>query len=287
MGNDGAAFFGSGGASAPTTLVEQAFEGSASRHLPWDSAVTVHKRLLCALSNAKKHILTKIGSGQTGTVEKETFLCLQGNRSALLLSRKIPMLQPGASVTLRFLWGYEPSSQPGLASSSTRDRLIAKYRAKRNLLQENAVAWKASGAQFTTAEPTLQWVGRELAWHNYMLRAGTTFDDFFGEFTVNQATGYLYEDGLNAAARDPLQHVLPLIATHPETARGVLRTTLKQMVKPDAWPQGFQRDLLPYSLMSHGLVWPDRERGPSDLDLWALLTAAEYVLETKDTAFLR
>jgi hypothetical protein len=218
---------------------------------------------------------------------KNTFLCLQGNRSALLLSRKIPMLQPGASVTLRFLWGYEPGSQPGLASSSTRDRLIAKYRAKRNLLQENAVAWKASGAQFTTAEPTLQWVGRELAWHNYMLRAGTTFDDFFGEFTVNQATGYLYEDGLNAAARDPLQHVLPLIATHPETARGVLRTTLKQMVKPDAWPQGFQRDLLPYSLMSHGLVWPDRERGPSDLDLWALLTAAEYVLETKDTAFLR
>ena len=48
MGNDGAAFFGSGGASAPTTLVEQAFEGSASRHLPWDSAVTVRKRLLCA-----------------------------------------------------------------------------------------------------------------------------------------------------------------------------------------------------------------------------------------------
>ena len=105
-------------------------------------------------------------------------------------------------------------------------------------------------------------------------------------FTVDQATGYLYADGLNAAARDPLQHVLPLIATHPETARGVIRTTLKQMVRPSSWPAGYQRDLLPYSLMSHGLVWPNRERGPSDLDLYALLTASEYVLETKDTAFL-
>jgi hypothetical protein len=135
-------------------------------------------------------------------------------------------------------------------------------------------------------QPSLAWVGRELAWHNYMLRAGTTFDDFFSEYTVNQATGYLYADGLNAAARDPLQHVLPLIATQPETARGVIRTTLKQMVRPSSWPAGYQRDLLPYSLMSHGLVWPDRERGPSDLDLYALLTASEYVLETKDTAFL-
>ena len=35
-------------------------------------------------------------------------------------------------------------------------------------------------------QPSLAWVGRELAWHNYMLRAGTTFDDFFSEHTVNQ-----------------------------------------------------------------------------------------------------
>ena len=186
---------------------------------------------------------------------------------------------------MRFLWGYlSPGQLPG--PSPSRDRLVEKYRAKADLKEENAKAWKAASLQFSTDEPSLGWVGRELSWHNYMLRAGTTYDDFFGEHTVNQATGYLYSAGLNAAARDPLQQVLPLIATHPDTVRGVIRTTLKQMVKPSSWPTRYQRDLLPYSLMSHGLVWPDRERGPSDLDLYALLTTSEYVLATKDVAFL-
>eukprot|EP01045_Picozoa_sp_COSAG04_P010657 COSAG04_NODE_658_length_11475_cov_3.480837_2_plen_791_part_00 len=247
VGNDAAAFFGAGGASAPSCLVDQATEPSAARGLPWNESVC-------------------------------------GDRSALLIARKIEGLGPGDSVTMRFLWGYEPGGKP--EQSSFRDRMLRKYGAATSIVEESAAAWRNSSLRFETDEPSLSWVGRELAWHNYMLRAGTTYDDFLDARMVNQATSYLYASGLNAAVRDPLQHVLPLIATEPATAKGVLLATLRQLVKPDTWPAGFQRDLLPYSLMSHGLVWPDRERGPSDLDLYVLLTASEYVLQTRDVSFL-
>jgi hypothetical protein len=240
VGNDAQQFFG-GDASAPRSLVEQAFEGSAQRKLPWNDTVT-------------------------------------GQHSALLVSRKLEMLEPGETVKLRFLWGYDVDG--------SRQRLVAKYRSRYELLKDNARAWRANTLHFQTDEPSLAWVGRELTWHDYMLRAATTYDDFFEERTVNQGN-YLYGGfGLNAAARDPLQHVLPLIATQPSTARGVILGTMKQMVTPRSWPKGYQQNLLPYALMSHGLVWPDKERGPSDLDLYALLTASEYVLQTKDVAFL-
>ena len=243
LGNDAAAFYGNGGASAPSALTQWALEGSASRGLPWNSSVT-------------------------------------GAHCALLLSRRIRGLFPGESRTLRFIWGYS-------ASSAEREALIAKYRvAPGDLLNQSSRAWRESSLRFTVTDPSMAWLGRELQWHNYMLRAGTTFDDFFGEKIINQATSYLYGDGLQAAARDPLQHLLPLIATAPDIARSVIRYTLKELVVPSSWPRGYQRDALPYSLMSHGLVWPNRERGPSDLDLYVLLAASEYVLQTKDTAFL-
>jgi hypothetical protein len=52
------------------------------------------------------------------------------------------------------------------------------------------------------------WEGREAAWHSYMLRAGLYFDDFSGAHTLNQNGNYLFISGENAAARDPLAHVL-------------------------------------------------------------------------------
>jgi hypothetical protein len=114
LGNDAAAFFGAGGRSAPTTLVEQAFEGSADRKLPWSLNVT-------------------------------------GDRSGLLLARRVRDLRPGASVTMRFLWGYEPGGRSG--PSPFRDRLVAKYRAAgRQLQQQNAALWHANGLRFETEE---------------------------------------------------------------------------------------------------------------------------------------
>ena len=129
---------------------------------------------------------------------------------------------------MRFLWGYlSPGSQPE-GQVASRERLVEKYRAKVDLRAENEKAWKMASLQFASDEPSLAWVGRELLWHNYMLRAGTTFDDFFGEYTINQASSYLYSAGLNAAARDPLQHVLPLIATRFLQTRILCRLRLNR-----------------------------------------------------------
>src|SRR5205807_10150981 len=76
------------------------------------------------------------------------------------------------------------------------------------------------------------------------------------------------------AARDPLQHALPLVYTEPDLALSVLRNTC-------AWagPDGD----LPYGLDGHKRPWTQVFR-PSDQNLWALWLAAEYAAATGDLA---
>ena len=187
--------------------------------------------------------------------------------SAFLLERQLA-LKPGESRTMYFLYGYLPQG-------FFVDALVAKYAADpASLWSRSSAQWKPNVPLFRT--PAHPWVERETLWSSYYLRSGVTYDNFFREHILSQGAGYQYQAGLQGAARDPLQHVLPLVFTDPKIVRQVLRYTLKEL-QPDG--------SIPYALVGNGVPMPCVYR-PSDLQLWVLWVASEYVLATRDREFL-
>ncbi|KAL6414294.1 hypothetical protein AUP68_00812 [Ilyonectria robusta] len=88
---------------------------------------------------------------------------------------------------------------------------------------------------------------------------------------------YVYVMGNNSSSRDPLQHALPLVYSDPQICKEVLRYTLK-MVRPDG--------SIPYGMVGHGMPMPTIMDDASDIPLFLLWLASEYVLATRDAAFL-
>ncbi len=191
------------------------------------------------------------------------------SKAALLLERSFDVA-PGASHTLTFLYGYLPEG-------FSLNALVAKYqRSVREVYAHTCQSWKQSGMRFAVAsEP---WVGRESTWNHYYLRSARTYDDFFGEHILNQNGLYQYTMGFQGAPRDPLQHAMPFLFSDPEILKGVLRYTLKE-VRDDG--------SLPYAIVGHGVVAPMLSDLASDLPLWLLWSVSEYVLASRDVAFLR
>ena len=191
-----------------------------------------------------------------------------GAYSALLLERKFE-LKPGESRTLTFLYGYLPSG-------FDLDSLAKKYRNSASIaLRDSCEQWKKKGLRFSTeAEP---WVEREVTWNHYYLRSGLTYDNFFHQHILSQASIYQYVMGFQGAARDPLQHALPFLFSDPEIVKEVLRYTLKE-VRPDG--------SIPYGIVGHGMSMPTASDNSSDMPLWLLWATSEYVLATRDRQFL-
>ena len=189
----------------------------------------------------------------------------RGPESAFLLERQLK-LKPGESRTLYFLYGYIPQG-------FTVDALVTKY------AHDPATLWSRSSAQWKPDQPLFRtpahpWIERETLWCSYYVRSGLTYDSFFREHILSQGAGYQYQAGIQCAARDPLQHVLPLIFTDPDFVRQVLRYTLKE-IQPDG--------SIPCGIVGNDVPMPCVYR-PSDLQLWV---ASEYVLATRDQDFLR
>ncbi|HEY1501797.1 MAG TPA: hypothetical protein VGF88_19640 [Acidobacteriaceae bacterium] len=194
-------------------------------------------------------------------------LSTSGPGSALLLERNLT-LRPGESRTLYFLYGYLPEG-------FSLERLVERHsKNPASLWSRSSSNWKSNGIRLSVdAEP---WAERETAWSSYYLRSEITYDSFFREHIVSQGAPYQYIAGLQGAARDPLQHVLPFIFTDPTIAREVIRYTLKE-IQPDG--------SIPYGIVGSGVPMPCLYR-PSDLELWLLWVASEYVLATRDKEFL-
>jgi len=191
-----------------------------------------------------------------------------GPGTALLLERKLS-LQPGGSRTLSFLYGY-------LVSGVALESMVTKYRETADhALADSSKQWKSRGLRFST--PDEPWVEREITWHHYYLRSGMTYDDFFHQHIISQGAIYQYVMGFQGAARDPLQHVLPFAFSDPDLVKEVLRYTLKQ-VRGDG--------SIPYGIVGHGMPMPTTSDNSSDMPLWLLWVASEYILATRDTGFL-
>ena len=176
-------------------------------------------------------------------------------------------LEPGQTVTLRYLYGTAHPDQVG--------SLVARYRAQSDPLAASGRAWATwlpradFGASFT-------WVARELAWDAYLLRSASVYEEVCGHHTITQGGYYQYQSGLNLGSRSWLHYLLPITYTAPELAREILRYSIGLQTQAS--------NQLPYG--TGPLCSLYNQLGVSDdLDFWLLLAAAEYGLASRDTAF--
>jgi hypothetical protein len=155
-----------------------------------------------------------------------------------------------------------------------------------------ALAARARAAQAPAAAPPAaagtparwaSWEGREAAWHSYMLRAALSFDDWSQQHTLNQAGNYLFVSGENAAARDPLAHVMPLSwggrSTEPYVV-GVANLTLLRQKRGATDAQGRPAGSIVWGFAAWGAPAAGGFNA-SDLELAALFTLAQHALATR------
>jgi hypothetical protein len=190
-----------------------------------------------------------------------------GSAGRHLFAFRTPVVvRPGGEVTLRFAYG--------LAHAAKVKRLVARWRAAPRPFPTSQRRWRAWLPRIRLGGGRL-WLSRELEWDAYLLRSDTTYEETCGHHIVSQGGYYQYSSGIQAAYRDPLQHILPLIYSAPGIAREAIR-----------YSAGEQRDgpgFLPYAV---GEMCKPVDLGTSaDLDLWLLLAASEYGLATRDFSF--
>ena len=190
------------------------------------------------------------------------------NSSCLALQRNLT-LQAGEQRTLYFLYGYLPEG-------ADANELVSQYQSQApTVWTDTSTAWSNSGLRFdTAAEP---WAARETIWNYYYVRSALTYDAFFNQHILSQGGYYQYVTGFQGAARDPLQHSLPLLFSDPQLMKEVLLYTLKE-VRADG--------SIPYAIVGNGTIMPTPLDNSSDLPMWLLWTVSEYVLATRDTDFL-
>lgn len=205
------------------------------------------------------------------------------------LSAKQPVapLAAGQSVTFSFLWAYDM-----VGTGADLQSYIDEYAplvAADTLVSTTVSSWLNVSFQFN-GSGVEDWATRETLWNSYMLLSGASVDDAFGERMLDQGTGYRYFFGFQGAPRDPAQHLLPAIYSSPWLSKSVLRYLVKMVQSPSVQVGnesiiGGPQFNLPYMAVNAyqlGYV----EVRPSDQEMYILNAAAEYLLATRDMAFL-
>ncbi len=206
------------------------------------------------------------GPAHPDGLDKTGGLNASGNDTAMVIKKSV-ILKAKESKKLYFLYGYLPEG-------FTLDGLIEKYKANHeSVFSSSCTEWKKGIGLDVKGKP---WIAREMLWHNYYLRSSLSFDTYFQEHILSQGHLYQYIMGFQGAARDPLQHAMPFIYSEPWIVKDVIRYTLKEVL-----PDGE----IPYGIVGHGCLMVSPILS-SDFELWLLLLASEYVLATKDKAFL-
>lgn len=180
-------------------------------------------------------------------------------------------LAPGEAVVLGHGYGAAPPAEA--------EREVAALGSDpQALLDSTLAAWKKFVPMIEMDGE--DWLSRELAWGAYYVRSGAVYrGGGFESHTLSQGGMYQYVAGMNAGPRATLQHALPLIWLAPELASDAILFTMAQ-THPDGE--------IPYQEIGAGLLDSFSGRWyPSDNDIWLLWATSEYVLATRDRAFLR
>jgi hypothetical protein len=194
---------------------------------------------------------------------------VNGEEGRAMFAMQSPIsLAPGASVTLRYAYGYaHPEAIPAL---------LSRYRSVANPFAHSEQQWSKWLPKVDLGS-AYSWLSRELQWDAYTVRSDATYEECAGQHILSQGGYYQYFFGENEAFRDPLQHALPMIYSDPTLAREVIDYSAQE--QPQATGQ------IPYGLL--GLCKRFDLGTADDLDQWLLWGAAEYALTTRDFGFLR
>jgi hypothetical protein len=176
-------------------------------------------------------------------------------------------LAPGASVTLRYAYGYgHPEAiQP----------MLARYRSTPSPFNQSEAQWSRWLPKVELGG-SYPWLARELQWDAYTLRSDSTYEECTGHHMLSQGGYYQYFFGENEAFRDPLQHALGMIWSDPALARDVIASSAQE--------QPAAGGAIPYGML--GLCRRFDLGTANDLDQWLLWASAEYALSTRDFAYL-
>lgn len=173
-------------------------------------------------------------------------------------------IEADQTVTLQYLYGYSDSIEK-----------IKSYKAEyKNYDVKDSLAKFADNN--ITCEMKEPWISREALWNSMYLRQSLSYDSYFNEHILSQGGYYQYIWGFQGAVRDPLQHCLPFIFTESKYTKEVIRYTLKQIL-----PDG----RIPWAVTGYGMEYSGGFTA-SDQELYIIWVTCEYVLGTKDYAFL-
>lgn len=174
------------------------------------------------------------------------------------------------SRTVRAAFGYRYAGDPSV------DDILAAASAG-----APEAAWAANAARTAPVYAAVDgepWVTRETTWHSALLNVNSMYDDFFKTHVYNQGSTYGFLQAVNGAPRDIVLALVPTIYFKPELAKENLRYVMKTTEKSGR---------IYYAAIGSGLLTGvGIHENPSDLDLFFLWGLSEYLLATRDFAFL-
>jgi hypothetical protein len=175
-------------------------------------------------------------------------------------------LEPGQSRTLRFVFGYAKGQRP--------EHIVESLGEPAHLLADTALSWRENIPEFCV--PGDEAIGREAAWDYYSLSALSIIDGYYHTPFIPQGGNYLFRWGSWGVTRDLAACAQALAYYDPQAAKDQLRLILKSQA-----PDG--RSIYGMAGFGDKHQWYYR---PSDLDLWVIGAAVEYIFVTRDFAFL-
>lgn len=184
----------------------------------------------------------------------------------LVLGRELT-LRPGEEARVTSLFGHIDPTSPLSATD-----FVNYYRTFVPTADEDGLR-RADSAPFI-AIGRKTWPTRELAWHGDSLNALVGYEDAYRNHAVMQGSAYLFFQGAQGAPRDLALFNVPLTALRPDLAREMLHYVYR-MTFPDgqiSYATGGLREL--GGLGVHNT--------PSDLDIFLIWMAAEYLLATRN-----
>lgn len=134
--------------------------------------------------------------------------------------------------------------------------------------------WKAKLPDLSSEKNEV--LHREMLWNAHFIEASAKYSEYYKETFIPQGTVYSYYFGDNISNRDHLQAALPACYTNPGLAKSILRYVIKHSEADGEIKRGN---------LGFG-YYPASIYKESDEQLYFFNTLAEYLLITKDYAFL-
>lgn len=185
------------------------------------------------------------------------------NVPVLAVLRKC-VLMPGEPLTYHYTYGYGP-----------KEEVLPKVRS----ISKQATTPKPRQPEIEFVSKSAPWLRRETKWHSYYLQANSCKQEYFDNFCVDQGSAYGMMHGAMGAHRDYAFTVMALIWYRPDLAKSMLEFSMRA--------QNAKTGALPYAHIGYGKVTGAGVHGQSsDLDLFLLWAAAEYLGATRDFSLL-